>query len=87
MELGDLRSIFYLLSYMFFVAILAIMELGDLPHHRRPNRKIWRSRNPRYNGIGWFTVRIQLGALFHHCRNPRYNGIGWFTKLLYFRRF
>ena len=34
------------------VAILAIMELGDLPKNHAFKRGTTRGRNPRYNGIG-----------------------------------
>ncbi len=34
------------------VAILAIMELGDLPGDIIVVQTNFRSRNPRYNGIG-----------------------------------
>ena len=57
------------------------MELGDL--HTYWFKSLWKepSRNPRYNGIGWFTIEKRIMRLTAVGRNPRYNGIGWFTEL------
>ncbi len=56
------------------------MELGDLQKATLVCDTPKFSRNPRYNGIGWFTSLL-LTSKAHFClgRNPRYNGIGWFT--------
>jgi len=83
MELGDLLSISQCKFNAYFVAILAIMELGDL-HISFYKFFIWdNSRNPRYNGIGWFTNRKESSKREEFSRNPRYNGIGWFTDTTY----
>ena len=47
------------------VAILAIMELGDLPKNHAFKRGTTRGRNPRYNGIGWFTFMIRTIGKFN----------------------
>ncbi len=52
MELGDLQLLLYPSRPPIKVAILAIMELGDLPPHPIIPVLAYRRRNPRYNGIG-----------------------------------
>ena len=79
MELGDLPILQHLLCSMLQVAILAIMELGDLRLQRSYSTSASLRRNPRYNGIGWFTYSNNYTPYSIHRRNPRYNGIGWFT--------
>ncbi len=59
MELGDLlrsTAAVPLLPSGEKVAILAIMELGDLLAEDLNKSQQRISRNPRYNGIGWFTT-------------------------------
>ncbi len=56
------------------------MELGDLPVLPNAVRSNKERRNPRYNGIGWFTLNMNLEVKQKKSRNPRYNGIGWFTN-------
>ncbi len=82
MELGDLPVVMVTIDgYFVSVAILAIMELGDLHKFAMRVCSTVKRRNPRYNGIGWFTFAA-FGELpnYKHSRNPRYNGIGWFTS-------
>ena len=79
MELGDLLSCYTLEDFNINVAILAIMELGDLLKPTETTAAPIARRNPRYNGIGWFTLWTSMGFVTPPCRNPRYNGIGWFT--------
>ncbi len=53
MELGDLPNLHRLRpARLVWVAILAIMELGDLPHRTQYHMMFRFRRNPRYNGIG-----------------------------------
>ena len=59
------------------------MELGDLHLSKAGEERKEKSRNPRYNGIGWFTNRKESSKREEFSRNPRYNGIGWFTDTTY----
>ena len=52
MELGDLPRNRTLNLLIMSVAILAIMELGDLRKHTTVWLMVRLCRNPRYNGIG-----------------------------------
>ena len=56
------------------------MELGDLQQDYLMRGERTQRRNPRYNGIGWFTKNNFGVKNVPYSRNPRYNGIGWFTK-------
>ncbi len=52
MELGDLQYLSLVYKSKKKVAILAIMELGDLPILAAKYNNTIVGRNPRYNGIG-----------------------------------